>query len=75
MLGLWQQFQTEQLVMALFIAFESQISNIKEIFFLLVKQVVFRASQNVWLSVQTLKFWFSHMAFLLSPSERLLATS
>lgn len=33
MLGLWQQFQTEQLVMALFIAFESQISNIKEKFF------------------------------------------
>lgn len=33
MLGLWQ-FQTEQLVMALFIAFESQISNIKKkIFF------------------------------------------
>lgn len=37
----------------------------------MVTQVVFRASQNIWLSVQTLKLWFSNTAFLLSPSERL----
>lgn len=51
----------------------SQISNIKEYIYvyLMVTRVVFRPSQNIWLSVQTLKFWFFNMAFLLSPSERL----
>lgn len=37
----------------------------------MVTQVVFRANQNIWLSVQTLNFWVFNMAFVLSPSERL----
>lgn len=51
-----------------------QISKTKEYIdiYLMVAQVVFRPSQNIWLSDQTLKFWFSIMAFLISPSERLL---
>lgn len=33
------------------------------IIILRLAQAVFEASQNIWLSVQTLKFWFANMFF------------
>jgi len=37
----------------------------------MIAQAVFEVSQDIWLSVQTLKFCFANMAFLLSKGERI----
>lgn len=49
----------------------SQISKIKEYIFLNGSTSSLQSKPG-YLSVQTLKFWFSNMTFQLNPSERLL---